>query len=154
MRVALAAAALFVLLGFLLIPYAGIEDDEAFFTTAIYGPLNPHFRIVVFHHTIPLMIWPYAGALKAWLYRPILALFGPSAWSFRGPVVLAGAATILLLFRFASHLANRRAAVFACLLLASDPSFLLTNTYDWGPVAMEHLLLMTGCVLFVARRPV
>jgi hypothetical protein len=31
------------------------------------------------------------------------------------------------------------------LLLATDPVFLLTNTFDWGPVALEHAFLVTGC---------
>lgn len=152
-RLVAAATLLFVFLGLLLIPYAGIEDDEAFFTRALYGPPIMDFSITAFHHVIPLMIWPYAGALKAWLYWPIFQVFGPNAYSFRIPIILAGAATILLFFRFAQHLAGPRAALVASLLLATDPSFLLTNTYDWGPVAMEHLLLMAGCVLVISKRP-
>jgi len=31
------------------------------------------------------------------------------------------------------------------LLLASDPLFLITNTVDWGPVAVGHLLLVAAC---------
>lgn len=152
-KVAVASALLFVILGLLLIPYAGIEDDEAFFTRAIYWPSNPDFSITVFHHEIPLMIWPYAGALKAWLYWPILHGFRPNLYSLRVPTVLAGAAAILLFFRLAQHLAGARAALLASLLLATDPSFLLSNAYDWGPVAMEHLLLLAGCLLVVAQRP-
>jgi len=39
------------------------------------------------------------------------------------------------------------AACIGALLLATDPAFLLTNTFDWGPVALEHLFLVTGCWL-------
>jgi len=130
-KVVAGAALLFVLLGLLLIPYAGIEDDEAFFTRAVYGLPSWTSRSPFFHHVIPLMIWPYAGAFKAWLYWPIFHAFGPNAYSFRIPVILAGAATILVFFQLARHLAGPRAALLACLLLATDPSFLLTNTYDW-----------------------
>ena len=34
-------------------------------------------------------------------------------------------------------------------LLASDASFILTDTFDWGPVAIEHFLLVTGCFFLV-----
>lgn len=37
----------------------------------------------------------------------------------------------------------------ATLLLATDPTFLLTDTFDWGPVAIEHLLLVTACLALV-----
>ncbi len=153
-KVVLGSALLFVLFGLILIPSAGIEYDEGFFTYVFYGPPHPSFSITIFHHVIPLMIGTYAGALKAWLYWPILHVFGPNPYSFRVPVVLAGAAAIVLFFRLAQHLAGSRAALLACLLLATDPSFLLTNTYDWGPVAMEHVLLMSGCLLIFSRRPV
>jgi hypothetical protein len=31
-------------------------------------------------------------------------------------------------------------------MLATDPVFLLTNTFDWGPVAVEHFFAVTGCL--------
>jgi hypothetical protein len=39
--------------------------------------------------------------------------------------------------------------VLGALLLASDASFILTDTFDWGPVAIEHFLLVTGCFFLV-----
>jgi hypothetical protein len=51
-------------------------------------------------------------------------------------------------------MAGRRAALFAALLLSTDASFLMTNTFDWGPVALQHFLFVAGCLLFVRHRPV
>ena len=47
---------------------------------------------------IPLLIAPYAGALKAWTYIPVFALFGVSAVSIRLPVVLISCGTLAIAY--------------------------------------------------------
>jgi hypothetical protein len=132
-----------------IIPYTGIQNDEALFA----GPLNQHinrdFRARLFHHDIPLMVMSYIGTLKTLLYWPIFAWLGASVWTTRLPMVFAGAITIFLFFRLAIRAAGPYAALLAVLILATDPMFLLTNTVDWGPVAVEHLLLVTGTLMLV-----
>ena len=91
------------------------------------------------------MLMTYMGSLKSFLYWPILHLFGANAWSVRLPMVLLGGATIFIFFRLAGMAAGRRVALLSVFLLATDPSFLMTQTFDWGPVAIEHFLLVTGC---------
>ena len=95
------------------------------------------------------MLMSYVGTLKTALYWAILKLFPAGAYSVRLPMVLLGALTIFFFFRLADSLAGRRAAWIAALLLASDPIFLLTDTFDWGPVAIEHFLLVTGIFALV-----
>ena len=135
-----------------LIPYPGLEGDECVFGMAAFGGLAREFCISIFRHQIPLMIFYYAGSLKALLFWPILHLFGSNIWSIRLPVALAGAVTAALTYDFAERIANRRVALIAALLIATDPVFILTNTLDWGPVALEHVLLLTALALFVRRR--
>jgi 4-amino-4-deoxy-L-arabinose transferase-like glycosyltransferase len=99
----------------------------------------------------------YIGTLKTLVYWPLIAIFRSTfeahphsaAWVFRLPTVLAGALTVFVFFYLAQRSAGRMPAMVAALLLASDPTFLLTNTFDWGPVALEHLLLVTGCFFLV-----
>ena len=146
------APALAFVLGCILIPLAGLEPDEAVFGLATFGGLSREFTLSIFRHQFPLMIFFYAGSLKGLLYWPVLHLFGSNLWTIRLPVVIAGAVSVGLLYDFAKHIANRRVALVAALLLATDPCFLLSNTYDWGPVAMEHLLLLTGLVLLARGR--
>jgi 4-amino-4-deoxy-L-arabinose transferase-like glycosyltransferase len=148
---AILGCCLFAALGLALIPYAGIEDDEALLTSPLYQPIEREFRIRVFHHDIPLMIMSYIGTLKTLLYWPILLLFGPNAFSLRVPMVVVGVLTILIFHRLAASVADARAALLASLLLATDPTLLLTETFDWGPVALEHLLVVTGCLMMVRR---
>lgn len=143
------AACLFVLLGAAFIPYAGIEDDEVIFTNPLYLFNAREFTIGLFHRRIALMVMSYLGTLKTLLYIPILALFGANVWSLRLPMVLAGGLTILIFFGLARRTAGLVAAMLAAFLLASDPSFILMDTFDWGPVAIEHLLLVTDCFFLV-----
>src|SRR5258708_7145106 len=144
-----AACCLFILLGAVIIPYAGIQNDEALFA----GPLNQHinrdFRARLFHHDIPLMVMSYIGTLKTLLYWPIFAWLGANVWTTRLPMVLAGAVMIFLFFRLAIRAAGPYAALLAVLILAPDPMFLLTHTIYWGPVSLEHLLVVTACLMLV-----
>src|SRR5579884_120672 len=148
------AAILIAALALLFIPLTGIDADEAFFTWPIYGRFDPHYGITVLHRGVTLMVFPYIGALKTLLWWPLLRICGASVWSLRVHAMLIGVATLLLLFPLVERIAGRRAAVVACLLLATDASFVLTETFDWGPVAVEHLLLVGGCLLIIVGRPV
>jgi Dolichyl-phosphate-mannose-protein mannosyltransferase len=143
-------AVLFLLLGALFIHGAGIQTDEALFA----GPLCrswQFFSIHAGHHDVPLMNMPYVGALKTWLYAPLLLRTRhPGAGMIRWPVILIGAATLLLFWSLLVRVHSRRAAWAAAILLATDPSFLLTTAFDWGPVALQHLLLVAA--LFCAVR--
>jgi hypothetical protein len=142
-----------ILAGCAFIPYAGLQMDEALFAGPYYQPVAREFRLRLFHHDIPLMVMTYIGTLKTLLYWPLIAIFRSSftahpqyaAWVFRLPTILAAALTVFVFFYMARRAAGRGPAMVAALLLASDPTFLLTNTFDWGPVALEHLLLVTGC---------
>ncbi len=136
--------------GALLIPYAGIQGDEALFAGGIYSPERMAAAVEVLGRPVCLMIMSYIGALKAWLYAPLLELWPPSVWSLRLPMVAAGAAAIVLFAAFLQGIAGRRAAIVGAVLLASDPMFLLTATFDWGPVALQQLLL-AGSLLLLAR---
>lgn len=149
------ACCLFLLLGASLIPYAGVQNDEALFSIPIYL-FNPReLCIGIFHHCIALMVMSYVGTLKTLLYVPILKIFGASVWSVRLPMVFAGALTIYFFYDLVREASGVPAALLGTFLLATDPIFLLTDTFDWGPVALEHFLLVTGCwnLLRFARQP-
>ena len=149
-RAGLAASVLFFLLGTIVIPYAGIQADEALFSTPLFPHVTNDLRLPWLPHHVPLMVMTYIGSLKTLLYWPVFRLLGTGPWTLRIPVVLLGVITVLLFFRLAhaSHgSGGSRAAAIGALLLATDPVFLLTNTFDWGPVALEHVLLVTGCWL-------
>jgi len=145
-------ALLFVGLGTILIPYAGLEADEVVFAAPLHGTTKYVFATHFLHHAIPLMVISYVGALKTWLYGPLLWIHSTSAYAIRFPMVLAGAITIVIFYEWAGVFAGPRGALFAAVLLATDPTFLLTDTFDWGPVALQHLLVVSGCFLIARGR--
>jgi len=143
------ATLLFIAIGLIVIPLAGIQDDEALFAAQLFTGGLPPYSLAIFRHHLPLMVFPYTGALKTYVYWPVFRLFRPNPYSLRVPMLLAGAATILIVYAFAKRIAGARAALLASVLLATDPTFLFSDTFDWGPVALQHLLLVAGCLLIV-----
>jgi 4-amino-4-deoxy-L-arabinose transferase-like glycosyltransferase len=146
---ALLLVALFVLQGLALIPYVGIQTDEALFSTGIFEPRFTEYSARVLGHSVPLMVMSYIGALKMWVYAAVFKVWPPSPFSIRVPVLLAGALTIWLFYRLLRATCGARAALAGCALLALDTTFLLTTTLDWGPVAFQHLLLLAGMLMLV-----
>lgn len=143
---------MFLLLGTIFLPYAGIENDEVAFVSPIYFRAAES-SLVLGHHLFPLMIQSYAGTLKTVLYWPLIRNLPPSIFLVRFPMVLAGALTIFLFYEFASTVAGPLAALIGTVLLATDAIYLLTTTIDWGPVALQHLLMVAGCLAIVRHRP-
>ncbi len=139
---------LFIATGWCLLPYPGLHNDELLFAAPQFHlPAAALFEVTIFHHSVPLMFLTYLGALKAWLYAPVLALFEPSYVSVRLPVLLLGGFTVWLVIRLLESMHGRRAAWIGGLLLATDTMFLLTTSFDWGPVALQHFFLVAGLLL-------
>lgn len=136
---------LFVLLGSLWIWRPGIQTDEALFTAGIYGPFEyPLASIRIFQHDFGTMVMTYVGALKAQLWRPVFKLWGVTPATIRVPALIAGALSIWLLYRLVVSTLGVRAAIITCVLLATDPIYIFTTRWDWGPVALQHVLLVGG----------
>jgi hypothetical protein len=140
---------LFILLGIALIPYAGIENDEALFAGPLYSPTSEKDHVVILGHNVALMLMSYLGTLKTLAYSWLFNRWRPGVWSIRLPVLLAGAATIFLFYKLVDRACGRVAAIAACALLACDTCFLISTVYDWGPVAIQHLLMVSGVLLIL-----
>ena len=145
----MAACTIFFLAGQVFIAHLGIEDDEALFAGPIFEPRTAEYAYRVGHSHIPLMLMSYLGTLKTLLYRPILGLFGTGPWAVREPALLMGAAGAWLFFLLLGRVAGYRAALIGCCLLAADSLYLVTTVFDWGPVALQHLLVTGGLFLLV-----
>ena len=147
---AMLACIFFVLAGCAFIPHLGIQNDEALFGSALYESSGLAYWRWAFGHRLPVMMMSYLGALKTWLYAPIFQIWHPAAASIRVPMLVAAAATVWLLFMLLRRISPVRAALVGALLLATDATYLLTSCFDWGPVALQHLLLTGGVLLLVA----
>jgi 4-amino-4-deoxy-L-arabinose transferase-like glycosyltransferase len=136
----------FCLTGLALIPFPGLQNDELFFSGPIYSADAAFYRVRAGALNIPFMVMSYTGALKTWIYAALFQFVAPDLWSVRIPVLLMGMATIWLTWLWVRSVAGTRAAAVTAILLATDAIFQLTNTFDWGPVALQHILLMAGLV--------
>ena len=96
-----------------------------------------------------MMLMSYLGTVKSWIYRPIFQVFGSGVAAMRFPMLLAGVASIWLFYLLLRRAAGERAAIFGCGLLAADSLYLLTTCFDWGPVALQHLLVLAGMLLLL-----
>ncbi len=133
----------------MLLPYAGIQGDEALFAGPLYSYIPHDLSLRAFHHDIQLMLMSYLGTAKTWFYGLfIFPFWRPGVLSLRVPVMVAGALTLVALYLLCLRTLGRRCAYAVCALLATDATFVLTTTFDWGPVAIQHLTYISG-LLFV-----
>jgi 4-amino-4-deoxy-L-arabinose transferase-like glycosyltransferase len=146
---ALAACLLFFLTGSAFVSRLGIQNDEALFANGIFKPYAVAYKYPWGRAGVPLMLMSYLGTLKSWLYRPIFQWFGVGVSVVRLPMLLAGAASVWLFYRLLRRVAGERAALLGCGLLAADSLYLLTTCFDWGPVALQHLLILSGMLLLL-----
>lgn len=146
--VAIAACGLFVIAGVAFVPLLGLENDESLFGSALYSP-QVLYSVRLFGGDVPLMLMSYVGALKGILYAPVFRLWTPGLYSIRVPMVAIGSLTVWLFFLLLRRIAGGRVAAIGAALLATDSLFFLTTVFDWGPVALQHLFLVSGGLLCV-----
>ena len=146
---ALAACLLFFVTGSAFVSHLGLQNDEALFANGIFKPYAVAYTFHLGRSNLPLMLMSYLGTLKSWIYRPIFQVFGADVIPMRVPMLLAGAASVWLFYLLLRRIAGQRAALFGCGLLATDSLYLLTSCFDWGPVALQHLLLVSGMLLLL-----
>ena len=126
---------------------AGFQSDEVMFVYDLWHPRAAPSWCSLFGHTLPLMLMPYLGALKSWLYAPIFHSMGVSEWMLRVPSLLLSMGTILIGSFFVWRIAGKTAGLLVLWLLATDITFLFTVVFDWGPVVLQNLLLAGGLFL-------
>jgi hypothetical protein len=141
------ACGFFFLAGLAFVPLPGIQMDEALFSAPLYESAYEYGALTVFGRKIPLLLLSYLGALKSWIYWLVFKIAGPSVWSVRLPMLVAGTLTVWLFWRLAERLGGTRAAVVGTFLLATDAMFVLSTVLDWGPVALQHLFLVAAMAL-------
>lgn len=149
--IALAFCLLTFGMGLAFLPIPGLHYDEILF---LHPFLNDWalYRQRWFGQEYPLMVMSYVGALKTWLAWPLYTWLAPSAWVVRLPTLLLGCLNVWLLYRLGAKLWHRRAGLLAAALAATDPTFLLTHVFDWGPVAIQITLSLTAALTFLRWR--
>ncbi len=145
------SAIFFVLVNCVGLADPGLEYDELLFVNVALGvPHAYHDFIYREAFGVPTMLMPYIGALKAWLYEPVFAVFGVSVDSIRIPAVLLAGAAVLLAVLLVRRLLGLWPAVFLAVLLATDPAFGPMARTDWGPIVLSALLRLAALLCYFA----
>jgi Dolichyl-phosphate-mannose-protein mannosyltransferase len=97
---------------------------------------------------IPVMVLPYAGALKAYLYFPIFALFGVSAETIRLPTIFISLLTLGLTFKLAGLTFRPSYSALLVLLMAIDPIFIFMSKADYGPIVLMMFFKILALYFF------
>lgn len=141
-----------VLLSLHRISLPGLQNDEVDFVNAatirLPGMFIPHSIAGV-----PVMVYPYVGALKSWLSAPIFSIFGDSALTIRLAPVLIASAGLALLYPALRDLISRPVALLVFVALCFENSLFWLTRDDVGPNAIELFFKCAGlwCVARYAR---
>lgn len=139
---ALAGPLLFVALGALLIPYPGLQEDEVIFAPPAFHATTALSAVRIHRHHVPIMLMSYLGATKSWLYAVIFRVWRASRYSVRVPLLVLYASTIAIFFAIAHALHGWRAAAAGTLLLATDPTYILTGSFAW--CSLQNVLMVAA----------
>jgi len=116
----------------------GLYYDEILFVNAAVGGLGDQF-VALRIGGVPVMLMHYIGALKAWIWAPIFALWEVDAASVRVPAVVIGLAGNVLACIAMGRMFGRTAAVVAAFAICFDPTVGMQSRLDWGPNAIMYL---------------
>jgi 4-amino-4-deoxy-L-arabinose transferase-like glycosyltransferase len=127
----------------------GLQYDELLFVNAALGNSHAYHGFIYSESLgIPTMLMPYIGALKAWLYTPVFAVFGVSVDSIRVPAVLLAGVALVLAVLLIYRLLGLGVAVALAVLLATDPVYGAVSRADWGPIVLSALLRITALLCY------
>jgi len=136
---------LYVTLATYKIHLPGLYGDEMLFVGPAAGE-RPYLKCF----GLPLLIFPYIGALKSWIYTPIFALFGVSPASIRLPAILISCGTLALGYSLVRRILTPGWAVAFTGACAVHPGFVLLTRVDLGPIALM-LFLKALCLVLLFK---
>jgi hypothetical protein len=115
----------------------GLYYDEILFVNAAVGGLGDQF-VALRIGGVPVMLMHYIGALKAWIWAPIFAIWEVDAASVRIPAVVIGLGGNVLACIAMGRMFGRTAAVVAAFAICFDPTVGMQSRLDWGPNAIMY----------------
>src|SRR5256886_2305813 len=134
---AIRAACIFIFLAAYRIELPGLYMNELDFVNAAQGAPD-NTMIYMRLGPVPLLVFPYIGALKAWIYTPIFRLFAVSALTIRLPVILIAAVTLLIFSRARRRNLGAFWPAVVGWIIAVDTGILFPSRLDWGPTVWIH----------------
>lgn len=129
---------IFVLAAVPYIDRPGVQYDEILFGNAALGGLDDSF-IKKEIDGIPILLMPYIGALKAYLFYPIFHFFGVNVLSIRLPMILLTAISSQFFYSVLRKM-EIKWAFGLTLLFVLHPSIVMFSRTDVGPSSIAIFL--------------
>ncbi len=132
----------------------GLQYDEVLFVNAATEE-QPGLFLFKEIFDVPVMVFPYIGALKSWLMLPTFEIFGVRPATIRLPPVLFVTGALVVLFIAVRSLVGVRTAALTFGILVLDSSTFWLTRGDVGPSAIEFTCkcLAIGCAARLATKP-
>jgi hypothetical protein len=128
--------------------YPGVMYDEALYVNAALGGVDKTTFMTMTFHGFPILLMPYIGALKSYIFFPIFALFKVSPITMRFPDILLSAGALFVLYKLLREQVGKYLSFCIITLTALDASFIMFTRLDNGPVVLDFLLKIIGlCAL-------
>ncbi len=128
----------------------GLHYDEVLFVNSAHGMVDPTAFVTARLGPVPLLLMPYIGAIKAWLYIPIFKLFGVSVMSIRLPMIFLYVLSLpFLYFTLRPILKSKLVSLCILFLVAIDASILMHTRYDFGPVVIQFICAILSLYLLL-----
>ncbi|HQV69650.1 MAG TPA: glycosyltransferase family 39 protein [Thermoflexales bacterium] len=149
-------ATLFIIASSHNIALPGLQYDELLFVKgSLFWQGNWNFQSKI--GSIPVMIMPYIGALKAFLYTPLFLVFGVNAETIRLPAILISAGSILVGAAVVNTFSKSRwPAILMALLMSTDFTYIILSKADYGPIVLmiffKLLALLMLFKLIITRK--
>jgi hypothetical protein len=125
----------------------GLYYDEVLFVNAATGGVSDSF-IAKRIGGVPVMLMPYIGALKAYLYFPIFKIFGVSAATIRFPAIVISLISLFMAYFVARMTFNEFQSAMLVLMMAVDPVFIFMTKLDYGPIVLMVALKLLALMFF------
>lgn len=138
--------AVYFLISIIKIENPGVNNDQLMFVNA--ATFNPdNFFLWKSWHGFPVMVFPYIGALKSYLYMPVFHFFGVNIWSIRLPQIILITISWFMLYKVLILAFNKKLAILTVLFLSLDPSIIIYSKTDQGPTVLEFFLKILAVYL-------
>lgn len=136
----------YFLISIIKIEHPGVNNDQLMFINAATLKEDSTFIWKSFHG-IPIMVFPYIGALKSYIYTPIFYLFGVNIWSIRLPQIILISISWFILYKTLLIAFDKKLALLTILFLSFDPSIIAYSKVDQGPTVLEFFLKVLAVYL-------
>ncbi len=97
-------------------------------------------KSTIFDRNYPLLILYYVGSIKTYYLLLIFYIFGSSIQILRYSIIFLSVINILLIYYFVKKYFDQKSAYLSTILLITDPTYIYSSIFDWGPISTQQIL--------------